>query len=65
MVKKILQRCSLCKNFHASYLVEDPHTGERKILCYNCWRKQFEHKGPNPAVTETGDPKDAKPPPEI
>jgi hypothetical protein len=33
----VLKRCSLCKNFHAAYLVEDPRLGKLN-LCYNCWK---------------------------
>lgn len=36
MPPNVLRRCSLCKNFHASYLVEDPRLG-KLYLCYSCW----------------------------
>lgn len=34
---KILRRCTICKKFHASYLVEAPQRGSY-YLCYTCWR---------------------------
>ena len=37
MPAKILRRCTICKKFHASYLVEDPEFGKR-YLCYSCWK---------------------------
>jgi hypothetical protein len=36
MPGKILRRCTICKKFHASYLVEDPELG-RYYLCQRCW----------------------------
>jgi len=36
MPPKVLKRCSLCKNFHAAYLVDDPRLGKLR-LCYACW----------------------------
>jgi len=33
---KILRRCTICKKFHASYLVDDPELG-KCYLCYSCW----------------------------
>jgi hypothetical protein len=38
---KILRRCDSCGGFHASYLVVDPETGKREILCQSCWKKRF------------------------
>ena len=37
MRKKILRRCSICKRFHASYLMHDPKYGKR-YLCSACWK---------------------------
>ncbi len=37
MPPKILRRCTVCKQFHASYLVEDPNRG-KIYLCYDCWK---------------------------
>ncbi|MBA4383233.1 MAG: hypothetical protein C0410_00710 [Anaerolinea sp.] len=37
MSGKILRRCTICKKFHASYLVEIPDYG-KSYLCYNCWK---------------------------
>lgn len=37
MSPKILRRCTICGNFHASYLVEDPALG-KCYLCYKCWK---------------------------
>lgn len=34
---KILRRCTICRNFHASYLVDDPKLG-KCYLCYSCWK---------------------------
>ena len=34
---KVLRRCTICKNFHASYLVEDPELG-KCYLCLRCWK---------------------------
>jgi hypothetical protein len=40
---KILKRCSLCQNFHASYLIEDPKLG-KLYLCYDCWKEKYAGK---------------------
>lgn len=37
MSSKILRRCTVCGNFHASYLVENPGQ-EKRYLCYTCWK---------------------------
>ncbi len=37
MSPKILRRCTICKKFHASYLVEDSQLG-KCYLCYTCWK---------------------------
>ena len=39
MPGKILRRCTICKKFHASYLVEYPQLGKH-YLCYGCWRNR-------------------------
>jgi hypothetical protein len=36
---KILRRCTICKKFHASYLVDDPELG-KCYLCYSCWKSK-------------------------
>ena len=43
MPGKILRRCTLCKKFHASYLVDDPELG-KCYLCYTCWKARFSAK---------------------
>ena len=37
MPRRALRRCTICKKFHASYLVEDPEFG-KCYLCLSCWR---------------------------
>ena len=37
MPGKVLRRYTICKKFHASYLVNDPKLG-KSYLCYCCWR---------------------------
>lgn len=37
MTGKILRRCTICKKFHAAYLVEDAVLGKIR-LCYTCWK---------------------------
>jgi hypothetical protein len=39
MPPKILRRCTICKKFHASYLVEDVESG-KYYLCYSCWKSR-------------------------
>lgn len=41
MPGKILHRCDLCGNFHATYLVDDPKSGGKIRLCYNCWKAKY------------------------
>ena len=41
MPPKILRRCTICKKFHASYLVEDAELG-KYYLCYSCWKSRQE-----------------------
>jgi hypothetical protein len=51
MSPKILRRCSICGNFHASYLVAEPDGGE-SYYCYNCWKARFGPKPePEPSLT--------------
>jgi len=48
MPPKVLKRCSLCKGFHASYLVQDPQLGTLR-LCYSCWKaRQTAPSAPQP-----------------
>ncbi len=53
MSAKILRRCTICKNFHASYLVEDPQLG-KCYLCLRCWkaRSLSSEKHPTPVANE-------------
>jgi hypothetical protein len=37
MPAKILRRCTICKIYHASYLVDDPELG-KCYLCLRCWK---------------------------
>jgi hypothetical protein len=48
MSPKVLRRCSICKKFHAAYLVEDPQLG-KVYLCYSCWTARWA----NPPLLET------------
>jgi hypothetical protein len=34
---KVLRRCDICGKFHASYFIDDPLHGRRKV-CYTCWK---------------------------
>lgn len=40
MSGSILRRCTICKKFHASYLIQDTKLGEC-YLCYACWKSQI------------------------
>ena len=59
---KVLRRCTICKNFHASYLVEDPELG-KCYLCLRCWKARSliddRHAGgettPNTSTETTND----------
>lgn len=62
MAPKILRRCTICKKFHASYLVEDAEFG-KCYLCYSCWKsRQTQGRiAPEKKTEETGtDPETAK-----
>lgn len=37
MPPKVLRRCTICKKFNASYLVEDAEFGKYH-LCFSCWK---------------------------
>jgi hypothetical protein len=39
MPPKVLRRCSICKNWGAVMLVNDPQAG-KLYLCYACWKKR-------------------------
>jgi hypothetical protein len=41
MAPKILRRCTICKHYHASYLVEDSEFG-KCYLCFSCWKSRQE-----------------------
>ena len=50
MSPKVLRRCSVCGNFHASYLVPE-REGGKGYYCYNCWMARFSPKpGPSPEM---------------
>ena len=40
MPRPILQRCDVCKRYHAWYVVEDAEFGTRH-LCTNCWNALY------------------------
>jgi len=65
MARKILQRCDVCKQFHAWYVVEDTEFG-RRYLCTNCWNALYgstagkgnkEEKSDPPVPPKKEDPK--------
>jgi hypothetical protein len=45
----ILKRCSICKRFHAAFLVEEP-SGQRLSLCARCWKAYTTSKQPPPTT---------------
>ena len=47
----VLRRCSLCKQFHASYIYQDPQLG-KLYLCYDCWKQKHSPEA-NPPVQES------------
>jgi hypothetical protein len=47
MSGRILRRCTVCKRFHASYLVQDAEFG-KCYLCYACWKAR--HAGLPPSA---------------
>jgi hypothetical protein len=47
MSPNVLRRCSLCKRFHASYLLPDSEFG-KLYLCYDCWKACY---APQPTPT--------------
>jgi hypothetical protein len=51
MSPKILRRCSICKNFHASFLVIDPQQG-KLYLCKDCWKARFSPKPDDPDAVD-------------
>lgn len=52
MPAKILRRCTICKNFHAAYLVEDPELG-KCYLCLRCWKARSSNKKQTPPSNES------------
>ncbi len=42
-----LRRCSICKRYHAEYLV--PEDGIQRHYCYDCWKAKFGAPKPDPA----------------
>ena len=57
MVGKILQRCDVCKHFHAWYVVEDAEFG-RRYLCTNCWNALYGSTAGKGYKEEKSDPSD-------
>ena len=43
---KILQRCDICKKFHAAYAVPETATVTRHY-CYTCWMEKFGNQIPS------------------
>lgn len=46
MSGRILRRCTICKKFHASYLVQDAEFG-KVYLCYACWKARYATQPPS------------------
>ncbi len=40
---KILKKCDVCGQFHASYRVQDEKLGSLR-LCYSCWKARFKRE---------------------
>jgi len=59
MSAKILRRCTICKNFHASYLVEDPELG-KCYLCPRCWKARLS-KSSEPQTGHSTEDTETKP----
>ncbi len=38
----VLRRCDWCKNYHVSYVIDDPETGGKLHLCYDCWKEEVQ-----------------------
>jgi hypothetical protein len=54
MPPKTLRRCTICKRFHASYLVFDPKLG-KGYYCYDCWQARYATE-PSPTPDPTTSP---------
>ncbi len=50
MTSPVLRRCDRCKNFHASYIVDDPQTGGKIYLCNDCWNAENRSAQPSAPV---------------
>lgn len=37
---RILRQCTICKRYHATFLVDDPQLG-RLLLCKDCWKARY------------------------
>lgn len=48
MPAPVLRRCDRCKNYHVSYVIDDPQTGGKLHLCYDCWKEEVQ--GTKPSV---------------
>lgn len=62
MSPKVLRRCSICKKFHAAYVVEDPQLGKLH-LCLSCWKARQVNAAPLPQQgqeTAQGDEKETE-----
>lgn len=46
MPRKILRRCALCGNFHASFLVPELPAG-KGYLCAACWKAWMARQAPS------------------
>jgi release factor glutamine methyltransferase len=42
MPAPVLRRCDRCKNFHVSYVIDDPQRGGKLHLCYDCWKEEVQ-----------------------
>jgi release factor glutamine methyltransferase len=42
MPAPVLRRCDRCKNYHVSYVIDDPQGGGKLHLCYSCWKEEVQ-----------------------
>lgn len=50
MPTHVLRRCDRCKNYHVSYIIDDPKTGKKLHLCYDCWSAETRGTSATPAA---------------
>ncbi len=57
MPPKVLRRCSLCKNFHATFLVNDPILGKGYYCsrCFFAWQQKHPELRGEPIPPEQPD----------